>query len=211
MRQDSMNEFTTKLEDLGIRKVLVEKYLQAGETAPATFSGGKWKIDGAWATDDLHILQGSHSNIIDTAGRDHPWIWADITEESLLGDQMDPFTKPVSQRLSCKTVPVHKRFQSLLESEYCRHNLQDKLETILEGGQKEYEQQGNISKETCIKYEKLVELLENSIKYADTHCKKVRSGRVPFSHKTKNLQGSIVLWKEILLYKLHLKRNYPMI
>ena len=52
---------------------------------------------------------------------------------------------------------------------------------------------------------------ENAIKYADTHCKKVRSGKVPFSQKTKKLQGAIVLWKEILLYKLRLKRNHRMI
>ena len=85
---------------------------------------------------------------------------------------MDPFTKPVSQRLSCKKVAVRERFQSLLESEYCRHNLQYKLKTILEEGDKKYAQQGDISKETCVKYEKLVELSDNSIKYADTHCKK---------------------------------------
>ena len=82
MRQDSINEFTTKLEESGMREVLVEKYLQPGETAPATFLGGQWKIDGAWATEDLQILQGGHSDITDTAGGDHPWIWADITEES---------------------------------------------------------------------------------------------------------------------------------
>ena len=123
--------------------------------------------------DDLQSLQGGHSDITDTTEGDHPWIWADITEESFFGGQIDPFTKPVSRRLSCKTVAVHKRFQSLLESEYCRHNLQSKLENILEEGQKENKQNGDISKETCVKYKKLAELLENSIKYADTNCKKV--------------------------------------
>ena len=96
VRQDSINKFTTKLEELWMREVLVEKYLQEGESAPGTFSGGQWKIDGAWATDDLHILQGGHSDMMDTAGGDHPWIWADIAEECLLGGRIDPFTKPVS-------------------------------------------------------------------------------------------------------------------
>ena len=173
IRQDSTNEFTTKLEELGMREVLLEKYLQEGEVAPATFSGGRWKIDGAWATEDIHILQGGHSDAMDTAGGDHPWIWVDIDEECLLGGQLDPFTKPVSRRLSCKTVVVRERFQSLLDKEYRRHNLQEKLETILEEGKEEYETQGDISDKTREEYEKLAELSENAIKHADKHCKKV--------------------------------------
>ena len=211
IRQDSVNEFTAQLEDLGLKEVLVEKYLQDKEIAPATFSGGRWKIDGVWATDDLHILQGGHSDITDTAGGDHPWIWADVTEESFLGGNIDPFTKPVARRLSCKTVASCERYQSLLESEYNRHSLKQKLQTIMEEGQEEYSQHGEVSKKICDEYEKLAAVSENAIKYADTHCKKVRSGKVPYSRKTKKLQGAIVLWKEILLYKLRLKRNHRMI
>ena len=180
VRQDSVKNFNTKLEELGTREVLVKKYLQDGEPSPATFSGGPWKINGAWAMDDLHILQGGHSDITDTTGGDHPWIWADIAEDSLSGGNIDPFTKPVARRLSCKVVAVRERFQSLLESEYNRHNLQQKLETIMEEGQEEYAQQGEVSKQTCKKYEKLAEVSENAIKYADTHCKKSAQAKYLF-------------------------------
>ena len=81
----------------------------------------------------------------------------------------------------------------------------------MEDGQQEYNEHGKVSESFREKYEKLATISENAIKYVDTHCKKVRSGKVPFSHKTKKLQGSIVLWKEILLYKLRLKRNHCMI
>ena len=85
VRQDTINKFTSKLAALGMREVLLEKYLQDGEIASPTYSGGGWKIDGVWATDDLQILQGGHSNITYSAGGDHPWIWADTMVESLLG------------------------------------------------------------------------------------------------------------------------------
>ena len=60
-------------------------------------------------------------------------------------------------------------------------------------------------------YNKLYQLSEKAINHADKKCKKTYMGRVPFSPMTKQLQGAIVIWKEILKYKLRKKKNLKLI
>ena len=65
----------------------------------------------------------------------------------------------------------------------------------------------NTKNELEKEYEKLSKISEQSIKYADKHCKKVRTGKVPFCKKTKELQGAIVVWKAILSHKSGKRQN----
>ena len=60
-------------------------------------------------------------------------------------------------------------------------------------------------------YNKLHQLSEDTIKHAEMKCKKAHTGEVPFSPITKQLQGAIAIWKDILKYKLRKKRNLRLI
>ena len=56
-------------------------------------------------------------------------------------------------------------------------------------------------------YDKLNRQVENVIKYADRNCKKGHTGAVPFSPKTKKLQGKVFIWKAVLKYRTQRKKN----
>ena len=84
IRLDKENIFTTRLTALGFREVIIDKYMNEGDTAPPTYRYGRYKIDGIWATDEIDILQGGHGNM-DSQGGDHCWNWADVTTRSMLG------------------------------------------------------------------------------------------------------------------------------
>ena len=56
-------------------------------------------------------------------------------------------------------------------------------------------------------YDKLLQLSEDAIKYADIKCKKAHTGMVPFSPTARKLQGEVIIWKDVLKYKLRQKRN----
>ena len=176
-----MGGFNVSL-DVGFQEVIIEKYLQEGDTAPPTYKNHWYKIDGILATDDINILQGGHEDI-DSLGGDHCWNWADITTDSLLGGQIDPFTKPISQKLNCKQVKVWENFQHILHSEYTWHNLVDKLEKLHTEGLAYYEEHGDIDPSFTMRYNTLQKLSEDAIKHADSKCKKTQTGRVTFLAK----------------------------
>ena len=99
IRLDEDNNFTCRMTALGFREVLLDKYLNGGDTAPPTYKYGRHKIDRILATDNIEILQGGHGDI-DSPGGDHCWNWADMTTRSMLGGRIDAFDKPLSKKLS---------------------------------------------------------------------------------------------------------------
>ena len=198
------NTFTNMLRDIGLNEIITQKYNP--EKGRTTYKYGSSIIDGIWTTDNLDLVQGGYEDILSHSS-DHCWVWADFSIESVLGHNLDPFTKPISRKLNCKLPRVKEKFQKVLDHEYDRHKLQQRIETYIEKHTNEYKQTGEITPAMKQEYDKLLQISENAIKYADKKCKKARTGKVPFSPTTKKLQGSIVIWKSILRYRLRRKRN----
>ena len=95
------------LQDLGLQEAILEKYVPEGQRAPPTFKYGTKKIDGIWITDDIEVIKGGHEDLLSPGG-DNCWVWIDVTCNSLLGGPTDPFTKPITKKLTCK-IPRVKR------------------------------------------------------------------------------------------------------
>ena len=133
------NQFTAMLSDLGLHKIITTKYHP--DEGQSTYQYGSTIIDGIWTTDDIEMIQGGYEDLLSHSG-DHCWVWADLSIESVLGHTMDPFTKPVTRKLNCKLPRVKERFQTILEQEYIRHNLQQRLETYINKYTKEYKTTG---------------------------------------------------------------------
>ena len=81
------------------------------------------------------------------------------------------------------------------------------MEKLLTTSQQQYNNTGEIKEEIVLEYNKLHKLAEECVKHADTNCKKVHIGTVPFLSQTKKLQGEVVVWKAILKYRTG-KKNY---
>ena len=138
-------------------------------------------------------------------------MWADFSIKSILGGILDPFTKPVTRKLSCKLPRVKEQFQEILEKEYTRHNLQQRIEDHVEKSTTEYKRTGKITNAMKEEYNQLHKLSENTIKHANRKCKKAHTGKVPFSPTTKKVQDAVAIWKEILKYKQQRKKNLKLI
>ena len=147
------------------------------------------------------MIQGGYEDLLSHSGN-HCWIWADFSTSSVLGGNLDPFTKPISRKLSCKLQKVKERFQTILDQEYSRHNLKQKMEVYIEKYTTEYLRTGRLTPQMKEEYDKLLQISEAAIKYADRKCKKAHTGRIPFSPMTRKLQGAVMIWKDILKYKL---------
>ena len=202
------NKFTDMLKNLGLREILTDKYKP--EHDRSTYKHGSTIIDGIWATDNIELVQGGYEDLLSPSG-DHCWIWADLSIDSILGNKLDPFTKPITRKVNCKVPRVKEKFQQVLEQEYTRHRLHERLESYIEKYTAEYAKTGILTEEMKYEYDKLHQLSENSIKHADKNCKKARTGAVPFSPTTKKLQGEVVMWKSILRYKSKRKKNLRLV
>ena len=71
----------------------------------------------------------------------------------------------------------------------------------------EFNEDGWVLEETISMYDNLNTTAEAAIKYADGNCKKTRTGKVPFSPKTKKLQGAAFMLKKIIKYCLRKKHR----
>ena len=85
------------------------------------------------------------------------------------------------------------------------------MEKLLTTAQQQYNNTGEIEEEIVLEYNKLHKLAEECVKHADTKCKKVHTGKVPFLPQTKKLQGEVVVWKAILKYQTRKKKNLHLI
>jgi len=117
------NKFTTMLKDLGLQEVITKKYQP--EEGRSTYKHGNTIIDGIWTTDNIELVQGGYEDIFSPSG-DHCWVWADFSLTSILGGKLDPFTKQISRKLTCKVPRVKEKYQTILEKEYSRHNLKER-------------------------------------------------------------------------------------
>ena len=124
-----------------------------------------------------------------------------------MGGVIDPFTKPLARKLSFKLPQVKEKYQQLLEAELQRHNLDTKIGAMLTKGLQDFKKDKSSAAEYRKLYDKLNHQVENAIKYADRKCKKGHMGAVPFSPKTKKLQGKILIRKAVLKYRTQHRKN----
>ena len=198
------NSFTSMLLDLGLQEIITKKY--SPEEGRSTYRHGSTIIDSIWTSENLDMIQGGYEDLLSHSG-DHCWVWADFSTASVLGHDRDPFSQPITRKLNCKLPRVKEKFQALLKQEYNRHNLQQRLKEYIDKYTTEYKKTGTITTEIKSEYDKLLQLSEDAIKYADKRCKKARTGKVPFSPTTKKLHGEVIIWKSILRYKLQRRKN----
>ena len=83
--------------------------------------------------------------------------------DSILGGPTDPFTKPITKKLTCKIPKVREKFQPLLDQEYKRHKLVEKLKALMEQDTKCIQDHGAITRDLELEYEKLSKISEQSI------------------------------------------------
>lgn len=175
---------------LGLRELLIEKYGKG----PATHIRGTKTIDGVFATANIQMETGYYMTF-DRSPSDHRWIVIDIHEKVLLGTARDDLCPAILRKATSKIPSVKTAFQTLLDNQITLHRLHVRISnlynSIVEGQQ--------FSSMHANEYEAIEERMQRAVKYADSHCKKVRRGKVPFSPTQKKLMGEIIILQQIKL------------
>ena len=179
----------TMLKEVGLREVIIERY----GSGPNTHARGSNTIDGVFATAGITIKRGGYTTF-ECSPSDHRWVWLDISTEDMVGAPRDDRPPPMERRATTKIPSVKRAFQRLLSQQVEVHQLQTKMATLFE----EVQRKPTMSQEQSETYEQIEERMQRAIKFADSRCRKVRRGALPFSPLVTKLIGEIRVLKMIL-------------
>ena len=188
----------TLMENMGMREVIITRYGKG----PNTHQRGKDTIDGIFGTSGIKILRGGYTNF-DCSPSDHRWLWMDIAESNIVGVKRDDRPPPIERRTTSKIPSVKEAFSDLLEQQVLQHKLQEKMEHIFN----EAEQNKHLNREQQQEYEQIDKRIRRAVKYADTRCRKIRRGKIPFSPMVTKIIGAIRVLKAILIR--HVTKGQP--
>jgi hypothetical protein len=154
---------------LGMKEVIKD---YTGEELGPTYFRGSTPIDGVWVTPDVQITNAC----VMPAGYgigDHRLFVVDIVSSSLIGETPIHIQRPGAQRLNTCLPNIAKRYASIYEEKVIRHRLIERLA--------EANKEGIGDEEATQMIKKIDEESGQYMKHAEKKCRKLKSGRMPFS------------------------------
>ena len=189
---DDLNDETGKvqisMQQLGLSEILIARYGKG----PETFHSGTKTIDGIFATRGINIKQGGYTTHEESPG-DHRWLWIDISEGTLLERNRDDHAPPIERRATAKIPSVRIKFNDLLESQVHHYDLYARTIDLYEDAVIS----NSFTKQQEELYDSIEERMKRGVKYADTNCRKVRRGNIPFSKKAQEIMRKLRILKLI--------------
>ena len=163
---------------------------------PATYHKGKNTID---------TIMVSHSIKIEKAGflafgdipSDHRGLWLDVTYQTAFGHNMQKLIKPQARRLKSNNPIVRNNWIKLYKLFIKNNNLDEQLiqlESEIIPGEDMTENQQQ-------RYNKILQIRHEGIRFADKRCRKLKMGGVPFSPEVKKTGQRIEFWKGVITKK----------
>jgi hypothetical protein len=141
------------------------------QVGPTFFRGSK-QIDGVWATLDISVCNAA----IMPAGYgigDHRLFVIDFAELDVIGISRQKVVQPTSRRLNTKIPRVAAEYARILEEKVLAHRLIERMGAA---------HRRSKSKASAIKrLNKVDKELGQYMRYAEKKCRKIKSGRIPFS------------------------------
>ncbi len=168
----SLGKYLTSSEGLNIVEVVGDF---TGKRIGATFIRGSKPIDGIWATPDLVV---THACVM-PAGfgmGDHRLFMVDFQEESLIGKAPFRVKRFTSRRLNTKVSSgAVRKYLSQLEKNLEHHRLIERIEELHTKNKSRRKFQRGLNK--------LDKQSKDLMINAEKKCRKIKSGRTPFSPK----------------------------
>ena len=181
------------MTNIGLTELLTSRY----GVGPETYHIGTNTIDGIFATRGITIQQGGYTSHEESPS-DHRWLWIDVAETTLLERNRDDYAPSVERRATSKIPSVRNKFNALLEAQVHQHNLHTKMKDLYFNAKAT----GMLTKEQEKVYDSIEERMKRGVKYADRNCRKVRSGKIPFSKKAQEIMRKLRILKLIQLRDL---------
>ena len=186
---DIRSKVNKHMEKMGMKEILITRYGKG----PPTHQRGSKTIDGIYATSGIKVIQGGYVEEFDSPG-DHRFLWVDILQQEIIGEPQESKPPPVSRRATSKIPSVKAKFGEVLEDHVNEHNLYSKINQVYDKAVANKA----LTEEESQMYEKVEEQIKRGVKRADTLCRKVRRGAIPFSDKAQQIRGEVEIKKLIL-------------
>ena len=198
---DNQSKMSKFFESQGMWEALNTRYSEG----PPTFAFGSRKIDGIYITEGITVSQGGYGGHINPPS-DHLYPWIDVKETDIVGAAREDRPPPLLRKATSKIPSVKNEFNRIFNEQIEVHKLAQKVEELL-----------TIAKENKVllheqqeMYEKIEERIRRAEKCADSKCRKIRRGKIPFSKKQKELMGKLFVLRAIYVRaKLVGKANRP--
>lgn len=167
------------------------KHHSQGHSIPPTYHRGSKPINGIFASSTIQITAGGYLPF-GTFPSDHRLLWVDMDCDVAFGYNMPPAISPAARKLNSTDPRTRKAWIQLYESFLRKHHLQTRqftLEASITGAMTDYQSS---------EFEKIMRLRNQGRTYADSKCRKLRMGNVPFSLELKAARDKIELWNAII-------------
>jgi hypothetical protein len=185
IRGRKLTNFMNKLE---MKEAILSRH--GMRHAPSTHIEGSTPIDGIFTTRGISI-QGSGYLAFSEGVKgkpDHRSAWFDVTMTSTLGFKIPETIRPSMQRVTTKDMRSVQAFNKAMRAFVLSHQLGEritKLESTIHYPPTAAERQ---------EAETLMQLRMEGIKAADSVCRKLRTGAIPFSPESARLTAERNFW-----------------
>ena len=191
----SIGQALTDIDGLAMKEVVGEFTRTPLGT---TFFRGSKPIDGIWATSDLTVSNAS----VMPAGYgigDHRLFVIDFATQDLVGTHPPKVVRPTSRRLNTKLPGVANRYTKTLEELILKHRLIERTGEV-------YLQHKSTETFTR-KLNALDSELGDYMRHAEKKCRKIKSGRIPFSPEAALWIRRMQVYRSLLKFHAGRIRN----
>ena len=155
-----------------------------------TYNNGSNPIDGIFVSHSLQIAQGGYLPY-GYIHSDHRMLWIDLTTSSALGFKLPILISPKARRLQVTDPKVLKRWKAAYTNYVREHNLHLKVFQL------ESEASQPLIPSQLNQLNSIMTERSLAIKYADKHCRKLKTGDVPFSPQRQKQHTTMELWEAV--------------
>ena len=181
-------------ETLGLREAIIEQHKE-DKGYQATYNRGREPIDGIFVSEQLQIEAAGYLPFGDSPS-DHRALWIRINEADAFGYAMEKLEQPQARRLTLEDPRVVRRWIEVYKAYLMDNRVIQRafnLQVSIDNGKwnKSLEQE----------YEILRRLRKKGIKLADSKCRKLNMGEVPWSMTLQSARDEIELWNNVMSRK----------
>jgi hypothetical protein len=169
----SLGKTLTNMEGLAMKEV-VGTY--TGQKLGATYFRGSKPIDGIWATSDVTVTSACMMPVGFGIG-DHRLFVVDLLTESLIGNTPTRILRPCARRLTTKLPGVVHAYNTRLEGLVLEHRIIERM-----GEAHKCSLSNDIAVE---RMNRIDDDFKCYMLHAEVHCRKIKSGRIPFSPESE--------------------------
>jgi hypothetical protein len=191
----SIGKTLTDEEGLNMREVVGDF---TGQRLGATYFRGSKPIDAIWATPDVEVV-GACVMPAGFGVGDHGLFQVDFRATSLVGAAPPKIVRVPSRRLNTKIPRVEQKYNQLLETQFVEHRMNTRLLKASDSS--------NSVREVKEKVDCIDEESKQYKRHAEKKCRKIKSGRIPFSPAASVWIRRRQVYESLLRYKQGKIRN----